>query len=321
MHHDDTMLDDTLTSRTDDGQQPVDTIVFAQHGWADTNRAMVQFGETVTSPGALVIAPNLGYARTWLRIEPLIAIAERAGAAALEHHPEARIRIVGHSMGGLIWIELLTRHPEWLARTDRLVLVGCPVGGADLARLLDPLGLTIARDLAVDRRALGEAVASAIPTLSIVGDLLGPHDGTVSHESARLRNALFVMAPSSSHAGLRRSRWVTLLTRAFFEQAPLPSVDLAAIAKQIAALPGVTPAEPQFMRLARVVAMFADGSTIRRIDVVPGFDPVFLADREGRCVYAAGTPWSGRRALRQALDEIQRDRRALLLYPEPHERP
>src|SRR5206468_2873332 len=116
------------------------------------------------SPGALVIAPNLGYIRSWLRIEPLIAIAERATAAALAQHPNARIRVVGHSMGGLIWIELLTRHPEWLARTDRLVLVGCPVGGADLARYVDPLGLTIGRDLRVDRRALAEAVANAVPT-------------------------------------------------------------------------------------------------------------------------------------------------------------
>src|SRR5690349_11312276 len=124
MRHHEGMLGDALTSRTDDGQRPVETIVFAQHGWADTNRAMVRFGETIASPAALVIAPNLGYIRSWLRIEPLITIAESAAAEALERHPEARLRIVGHSMGGLIWIELLTRHPEWLVRTDRLVLVG-----------------------------------------------------------------------------------------------------------------------------------------------------------------------------------------------------
>ena len=49
--------------------------------------------------------------------------------------------------------------------------------------------LTIGRDLKVDRREKAEAVAAAVPTLTIVGDLFGPHDGTVSHESARLTNA------------------------------------------------------------------------------------------------------------------------------------
>src|SRR6185295_10384609 len=103
---------------------------------------------------------------------------EREAERALAEHPNARIRAVGHSMGGLIWIELLTRHPEWLARTDRLALIGCPVGGAELAAILDPLGLTIGRDLRVDRRAKAEAVATMVPTITVVGGLLGEHDGT-----------------------------------------------------------------------------------------------------------------------------------------------
>ena len=57
---------------------PVETLLFAQHGWADTNQAMQRFGETVASPGSLVIAPNLGFIRSWLRMGPLIEIAERA---------------------------------------------------------------------------------------------------------------------------------------------------------------------------------------------------------------------------------------------------
>src|SRR4051794_35935402 len=171
----------------------VATLLFAQHGWADTNRAMLRFGQAVAPPDARVIAPNLGYVRTWLRIEPLIAQAERSVAEALAAHPSARLQVVGHSMGGLIWIELFSRYPEWLARTDRLVLVGCPVGGSELARVFDPFGLGIGRDLRVDRRALAEAVAGAVPTLAIVGDRLGPHDGTVSHDSARLAGARFVV--------------------------------------------------------------------------------------------------------------------------------
>jgi pimeloyl-ACP methyl ester carboxylesterase len=291
----------------------VEMILFAQHGWADTNRAMQRFGQAVASPGALVIAPSLGYTRTWLRIEPLIAIVERAAERALAEHPTAQIRAVGHSLGGLIWIELLTRHPEWLARTDRLALVGCPIRGAELARVLDPLGVTIARDLQVDRRALAEAVAAAVPTVTIVGDLLGPHDGTVSHESARIDNARFVLTPSASHAGLRNNPWVARLVRAFFEQPDPPSIDLAALVAGIEAIPGIRAAEPRLLRLARVSVMLADGSTIRTLGLLPGVELAFVADGAGQCLYAGAVPWPSRRVLRQALDAIREQHRALLL--------
>ncbi len=297
----------------DDALAPVETILFAQHGWADSNRAMQRFGEAVAPPGALVIAPNLGYVRTWLRIEPLIETAERAAADALAAHPNARILAVGHSMGGLIWIELLTRHPEWLARTDRLALIGCPIAGAELARILDPLGLTIARDLRVDRRVKAEQVAATVPTVTIVGDMLGPHDGTVSHESARLANARFVLTPSASHASLRNSRWVARLVRAFFDQPDPPTIDLPSIVSHIQAVPGILGAEPQLIRLARVAVMLADGTTIRSLNAIPGVDLVFVANSEGRCVYAGAVPWTSQAALRQAIAEVRAEHRAALL--------
>jgi pimeloyl-ACP methyl ester carboxylesterase len=284
---------------------PIETLLFAQHGWADNNQAMQRFGETVASPGSLVIAPNLGYLRSWLRMGPLIEIAEHEAARALAEHPDARIRAIGHSMGGLIWIELLTRHPEWLARTDRLALIGCPVGGAELAGLLDPLGLTIGRDLRVDRREKAETIAAAVPTLTIVGDLFGPHDGTVSHESARLTHARFVLTPSASHAALRHSPLVTRLVRSFFEEPTPPATDLEALVARIQTVPGIRAADSILLRLATVSLMLADGSTVRTLNVVPGVELVFVTDGEGRCVYAGAVPWSSRPALRQALDEAR----------------
>ena len=296
-----------------DAPIPIETLLFAQHGWADTNQAMQRFGETVASPGSLVIAPSLGYVRTWLRIEPLIEIAEHEAARAMSEHPQARIRAVGHSMGGLIWIELLTRHPEWLARTDRLVLIGCPVGGAELAGLLDPLGLAIGRDLRVNRRAKAEAIASTVPTLTIVGDLFGPHDGTVSHESARLTNARFVLTPSASHAALRHSPLVTRLVRAFFEQPTPPAADLDDLVARMQAVPGIRASDPFLLRLARVTLMLADGSTIRTLNIIPGVELVFVTDGEGRCAFAGAVPWSSRAALRRALDETRKHHRPALL--------
>jgi pimeloyl-ACP methyl ester carboxylesterase len=292
---------------------PVETLLFAQHGWADNNLAMQWFGETVASPGSLVIAPSLGYMRTWLRIEPLIEIAERAALRAMAEHPEARIRAIGHSMGGLIWIELLTRHPEWLSRIDRLALVGCPVGGAELAGILDPLGLTIGRDLRIDRREKAEAIAAVVPTITIVGDLFGPHDGTVSHESARLRNARFVLTPSASHAALRNSPLVTRLVRSFFEQPTPPATDHEALVARIQAVPGIRAADPRLLRLAGVTLMLADGSTIRTLNVFPGVDLVFVVDGEGSCSYAGAAPWWSRSALSTVLDEARERHRSELI--------
>jgi hypothetical protein len=283
----------------------VETLLFAQHGWADNNQAMLRFGQEIGEQGDLVIAPNLGYVRTWLRIEPLIERVERVAAESLSQHPHARIRAIGHSMGGLIWVELLTRHPEWLARTDRLVLIGCPVGGAELAGILDPLGFTIGRDLRVNRRARAEAIASMVPTLTIVGDLLGQHDGTVSHESARLVNARFVLTPSASHAALRNHRTVAQLVRAFFEQPEPPPVDHAAMVAHFKAIPGMLPAEPGLMLVAKVATMLSDGTTVRTLTPMPGLEVVFVADGEGRCRFAGAVPWTAKAAYQQALTEIR----------------
>jgi pimeloyl-ACP methyl ester carboxylesterase len=291
----------------------VETILFAQHGWADDNRAMQRFGEGLALPRTRVIATKLGYIRTWMRIEPLIATAESAAEAALAEHPDSRIRVVGHSMGGLIWIELLTRHPEWLARTDRVALVGCPVGGAEIAAMLDPLGLTIGRDLKVDRRALAEAVAAAVPTLAIIGDLLGTHDGTVSHESARFKNARLVRVPAASHASSRHNPWVGRLVRAFFDDPSPPSVDRDALVTPIAAIPSIRPIEPRLLRLAQVPLMLADGTTVRTLRSIPGLVQVFVVDAEGQCVYAGQVPRASRPALDETLAEIRAQHQAILL--------
>src|SRR5215216_4800699 len=155
-------------------------ILCAQHGWADTSRDMAKLAHTLASTDTLVVTPDLGWFQTWLRIEPLILRVDQQITAVLGANPDARLRIIGHSMGGLIWLEVLHRHRSWWARVDSLVLLACPVGGADLARMVDPIqmGIGIARDLGTDRRPIAEAIAQQISTLSIAGDVDGGSDGT-----------------------------------------------------------------------------------------------------------------------------------------------
>jgi hypothetical protein len=124
-----------------------------------------------------------------------------------------------------------------------------------------------------------------------------------------------VVAPSASHASSRGDRWASLLTSAFFAEPTPPRTDLSTLIERIEALPDVRMAEPHLFRLARVAIMFADGATIRRFDAVPGIALLFVADAEGRCVYAGGAPWTRRRVLRQAVHAIVHELGTPLLYP------
>lgn len=49
---------------------PEDYILFAQHGWADTNQSMMSLAEQLAGDRAQIMAPSLNYAMTWLRISP-----------------------------------------------------------------------------------------------------------------------------------------------------------------------------------------------------------------------------------------------------------
>ena len=139
-------------------------LLFAQHGWADTNQAMLTLAEALAAGEGQIVAPCLNYAMTWLRIAPLIDEVDALATATLVRQPDLPVRVVGHSMGGLIWLEVLNRHPEWWPRIEFLALVGSPVGGADLGRILDPLqvGVGIAADLGRDRRPLAARVIEQI---------------------------------------------------------------------------------------------------------------------------------------------------------------
>ncbi|MGB0561476.1 MAG: alpha/beta fold hydrolase [Spirulinaceae cyanobacterium] len=176
-------------------------ILFAQHGWADTHRPIRALAQQL-APDVLTVTPDLGWLRTWWRIEPLIQQVEAIATKTHQLYPETPWRIVGHSMGGLIWLEVLQRHPDWLPHVHSLVLVASPVGGARWGKRLDPWGwgLGIARDLAVDRRELAIALARKVPILSVAGDLGNGSDGTVCVTTTQFPGAVLVKLPYSHPA-------------------------------------------------------------------------------------------------------------------------
>ncbi|NEO86004.1 MAG: alpha/beta hydrolase [Spirulina sp. SIO3F2] len=179
-------------------------MLFAQHGWADTHRPIQSLAAQL-APHAPIIAPNLGWLRTWWRIAPLIDHVEAIAQATREQYPQMPWRLVGHSMGGLIWLEVLHRHPDWWPMVHSLVLVASPVGGAIWGQRLDPYGwgIGIARDLAMDRREIAMRIARKIPVLSVAGDLGDGSDGTVRVTTTQFPGATLLNLPYS-HPALKK---------------------------------------------------------------------------------------------------------------------
>ncbi|MBE9141091.1 alpha/beta hydrolase [Nodosilinea sp. LEGE 07088] len=273
---------------------PSDYIFFAQHGWADTNQAMLTLAKRLTSENAQVVVPCLNYAMTWLRMAPLVDEVDAIATSTLGQYPHLPLRIVGHSMGGLIWLEVLNRHPDWWQRVDFLVLVGSPVGGADLGRILDPLqvGVGVAADLGRDRRPLASRIAAAINTLSIAGDVDGGSDGTITVESTRVPNAQFVCLQGISHSALRCHPRVVDQIQQFWQGQVLSApLWLHPLVERLRQIPGMTDAHRRDFSLATPWHTFADGTSICLWCSPVGIYHVFLTSAQADCLYSGYVGW------------------------------
>lgn len=283
-------------------------ILFAQHGWADDNKAMLSLSRALTNPQVKIVAPCLNYAQTWLRIAPLIDEVERIAVETLDHWPNQPLRIIGHSMGGLIWLEVLDRHPNWWAQVHSLVLVASPVGGADLGRMLDPLamGLGIAADLGKSRRAIAEKIAAQIPTLVIAGDIDNGSDGTVPVASTQFAHTQFVRLSDLSHPALRNHPTVAATIAAFWTDTSLGETLIAdPVIDRLRAIPGMTDGHPRDFAKAKTFTTLQDGSTIRVGRNPWGIPHVYVASAAGQCLYSGFIGWLHESELWQVLQVIK----------------
>lgn len=283
-------------------------ILFVQHGWADDHRTMAALARRLVTDITPIVSPNLGYIQTWIRMAPLIDTVEAIALEHIDQHADALIRIIGHSMGGLIWLEVLNRHPEWWSRIDSIVLIASPVGGANLGRLIDPLdlGIGIASDLGKNRKPIAEKIAAVIPTLVIAGDIDGGSDGTVPVFCTRFPNARFVSLSGLSHAELRNHPAVAFKIREFWVNTSIGELILHnEIIQRLHAIPGITDGHWRDFDKAQSVMKLENGSTIRTWRNFFGVDHVFLASPEGDCLYAGFVGWLHASDLRQALEDIR----------------
>lgn len=290
-----------------------DYILYAQHGWADIDRGVGNLARQIASPQAEVVVPNLGFVNTWIRIAPLIDRVEAIAQHTQQRHPNTPIRIVGHSMGGLIWLEVLSRHPEWWPLVESLVLVASPVGGADLSRMIDPLalGIGIARDLGTNRRAIAERIAAEVPTLIIAGDYDGGSDGVVPIECTKVPQASYVEVNQINHAGMKQHPEVANIIQAFWQNAeclcvPEPIESYCDfVIRQLQAIPGMTDAHYRGFSKSDVWALLPNNLVLRTWRSTLGIHHVFLSNYMGDCLFAGFVGWPHTRELYDVLCQLR----------------
>ena len=274
-------------------------LIFSQHGMVDTHKPMAAVAKRSSDPQSRIIAPDLGYFNTIFSMEPLIAKVETIALREIAAHPNTPIRIMGMSLGGVIWTELLTRHPEWWASVESFVLIGSPIGGAHLAKMADPLGLVkfaITDELGRDRRPLAEAIAKVIPTLIIAGEVQQGSDGTVLVQTTQFKHAHFALIPGVNHPGLRFCDAVDEAIRNFWSQprSPKPEPEGTSTDRTIAFLrsvPGMTDASPSDFNLAHSFDVLSDGSRLWRWHNSIGVKHVFLQNAAGDYCFGGYVGW------------------------------
>ena len=282
-------------------------IWFAQHGWADTFHDIAQLARSLACPNTIIYTPDLGWLNTWLEIAPLISKVENVATEAIAKHPELPWRIVAHSMGGLIWLEVLDRHPEWLSKIHSFALVASPVGGSDLGRLFDPFRWfpLMARDLGANRRSIAEAIASKIPVLTVVGDIGNNTDGTVPVGCSEFAQATFVRLDGIRHAPLKNHPRVADAVRQFWEKPVIAPMQTASASLLIAKLRSLdlTETDNRNFAKAKLIQTSSDDTKLwvwtNALQVMHVF--VSVGDR---CIYSAYASWQAKGKLEIVLSTI-----------------
>lgn len=259
-------------------------------------------------PDVKVSAPNLGWWRTWREFAPLKQKVEEDAQALLAQYSSASMDIIGHSMGGLIWLEILADHPEWWSRVRSLVLLASPVGGSDLARIFDPLGWfpLIAKHLGKDRRNIASEIARHIPTLAIAGDWDGGSDGTIVVGCTKFFHAHWQVIKGAYHAQMRFHPAVITAIRAFWHNpqvAPLAKDTATQILQYLYSL-ALTDAHPRDLKFATAIANLREGFSLWQWHSPLQTRHIFVTDQTGEVIYAGFAGWADGGKITRAIADL-----------------
>ena len=147
----------------------------------------------------------------------------------LAEQPAMPRHLVAHSLGGIVLAHLSDRHPTLLASDTRVVLLGSPLAGSQVARRLAQWGFgrrLLAGSLVegLDGRAPAWRAPNTLmiagtrpvgPGRLIPGALVGANDGTVAVEETRVPGLAAHRCLPVNHFGLLFSRRVAAATADF----------------------------------------------------------------------------------------------------------
>jgi pimeloyl-ACP methyl ester carboxylesterase len=208
------------------------------HGIARTSRSLAKLERALRQAGFATL--NLDYPS---RRKPLDLLAEHVHPAVADFagRRQQPIHFVGHSMGGLLARVYLAKHRP--AQLGRVVMLGTPNGGSEVADLLQglslyrsfygPAGLQLTThldDVLRSLPALDYAVGvvagnSSIDPISSLLVLPRPNDGRVSVRSSRLDGMADHITIKASHHGLLRHRLAIDQTIAFLREGRFKAVE------------------------------------------------------------------------------------------------
>jgi pimeloyl-ACP methyl ester carboxylesterase len=298
-----------MVNHSDHEHSDPEYLLFAQHGWADTGNNIGRLVTAATNPQTKLIVPSLGLIKTFIRLEPLVQRLEHIATRAIATHPQTPIKIVGHSMGGLMWLEVLERNPQWWHQVHSFILLGSPVGGSNLARMIDPLGIGVgtAKDLGKNRRAMAEKIAQQIPTLSVASDLGKGTDGLVTVENTKFDHANCLLISNIAHSAMKWHRDVLPILQDFWANPQLGSAPASTITNQLIQrlrnVPGMTDADYRDFARSRIVARLPEDLTLHTWKNSLGINHVYLAKQQ-QCLYAGYVGLMHTKDLRRLIKEI-----------------
>ena len=230
---------ETLAALERDGRVPTvrGPTVIVLHGLGEGRRSMQPLVEHLRQQLDATVL-SFGYASTSTGIDD----HGRALAAVVDHLPGSeRISFVGHSLGNLVvrrWMGLAAA--DDLARVGRMVMLGPPNQGSELARrvakinVLAALSNGAARELVLDWQRISQDLAVPPCPFGIVaggkGDeqgysslLVGDDDAVVRVDETRLDGADDFLLLPVRHAAMMDDRDVQRATVAFLKTGRFPT--------------------------------------------------------------------------------------------------
>lgn len=289
-------------------------LLFVQHGWADTGNSIGRLARAVASPETIITVPSLGLIKTFISIKPLVQKIEQIANEVIEQYPpDTPLKIIGHSMGGLMWLEVLHRNPQWWSKVHSLILLGSPVGGSNIARIIDPLGIGIgtAKCMGENRRPIAEKIAQQIPTLSVASDIDMGTDGLVTVENTKFDYANWLLVSDIPHSTMRSHPQMIGIIRNFWANPQLgsqPNIDyLSQCIQGLRSVTGMTDTDYRNFKRSQIVANFPDGTTIHTWSNSLGVNHVYVGKPNHQCLYAGYVGLIHASGLHKAIAKLTED--------------